>query len=94
VCQYEPLVDDVTGLIVGAEYNTQATLSGILAMPMAPEKPRALNYVMFVNPFGTNSVKAAQVHSWWYEKITMIDPAQRISDPPHDYISVVTESSQ
>ena len=55
--RYEPFVDDVTGLIVGAEYN-------------------------------------GQIHSWWYEEIARIDPAQRNSDPPCAYISVVNELSQ
>jgi len=84
----------VTGLIVGAEYNTQTTLSSVPAMVMACVKPIAINYVMFVNPFATNAVKTTQIHSWWYEEIVRIDPAQRNSDPPRAYISVVNESSQ
>ena len=92
--QYAPFVDDVTGLIVGAEYNAQTTLSGIPGMVMARVKPIAMNYAMFVNPFPTNAVKTAQIHSWWYEEITRIHPAQRNSDPPCAYISVVSESSQ
>jgi len=84
----------VTGLIVGTEYNAQTTLSGILAMVMARVKPIAINYAMFVNPFATNAVKTTQIHSWWYEEITRIDPAQRNSDPPCAYISVVNELSQ
>jgi len=83
----------VTGLIVGAEYNAQTTLSGVLAMVMAHVKPIANNYAMFVNPLATNAVKTAQIHSWWYEEIAWIDPAQRNSDPPHAYISVVNELS-
>jgi len=54
----------VTGLIVGAEYNAQTTLSGFPAMVMAHVKPIAINYAMFVNPFATNAVKTAQNHSW------------------------------
>jgi len=92
--QYEPFVDDVTGLIVGAKYNTQTTLSGIPAMVMAHVKPITLNYAMFVNPFATNAVKTAQIHSWWYEEIARIDPARRNSDPPRAYSSVVNISSQ
>jgi len=92
--QYELLVDDVTGLIVSAEYNPQTTLSGVLAMVMARVKPIAINYAMFVDPFTTNGVKITQIHSWWYEEITRIDPVQRHSDPPHAYISVVNELSQ
>jgi hypothetical protein len=92
--RYEPFVDDVTGLIVGAEYNAQTTLSGVPAMVMARVKPIAMNYAMFVNPFATNAVKTAQIHSWWYEEIARIDPAQRNSDPPRAYISVVNELSQ
>jgi hypothetical protein len=63
---YELFVDDVTGLIAGVEYNTQATLSGILSMVMAHVKPIAINYGLFVKPFATNTVNTAQVHSWWY----------------------------
>jgi len=61
---------------------------------MASVKPIAVNYMMFVNPFAANGVKTAQIHSWWYEEITRIVPAQKISNPPHGYISVVNESSQ
>jgi hypothetical protein len=84
----------VTGLIVGAEYNAQTTLSGVPAMVMAHVKPIAINYVMFVNPFAPNAVKTAQIHSWWYKEIARIDPAQTNSDPPRAYTSVVNELSQ
>jgi len=92
--RYEPFVDDVTGLIVGAEYNAQTTLSGVPAMVMARVKSIAINYAMFVNPFATNAVKTAQIHSWWYEEIARIGPAHRNSDHPCAYISVVNELSQ
>jgi len=82
-------VDNVTGLIVGAEYNAQTTLSGVPAMVMADVKPIAINYAMFVNPFATNAVKTAQIHSWWYEEIARIDPAQRNSDPPRVVLATV-----
>jgi len=62
-------------------------------MVMAHVKPIANNYAMFVNPLATNAVKTAQIHSWWYEEIAWIDPAQRNSDPPDAYISVVDELS-
>ena len=80
--------------MVGAEYNAQTTLSGVPAMVMARVKPIAMNYAMFVNSFATNEVKTAQIHSWWYEEIARIDPAQRNSDPPCACISAVNESSQ
>jgi len=63
-------------------------------MDMPRVKSIAINYVMFVNPFATNVVKTAQIHSWWYEEIARIYPAQQISHPPHAYISVVNELSQ
>jgi len=63
-------------------------------MIMACVKPIARRYEMFVNPFATNAVKTTQIHSWWYEEIARMDPAQRNSDPPHAYISVVNEPSQ
>ena len=63
-------------------------------MVMARVKPIAINYMMFVSPVATNVVKTVQIHSWWYEDIASIDPAQRNSDPPHAYISVVNKSSQ
>jgi len=59
-----PFVDDLTGLIVGTEYNAQTTLSGVPAMVMACLKPIAINYTMFVNPCATNAVKTSQIHSW------------------------------
>jgi len=92
--RYEPFVDDVTGLIIGAEHNAQTTLTGVPAMVMARVKSIALNYAMFVNPFAMNVVQTAQIHSWWNEEIARIDPAQRNSDPPCAYISVVNELSQ
>jgi hypothetical protein len=92
--RYEPFVENVTGLIIGAEYNAQTTLSGILAMVMAHVKPIVINYAIFVNPFATNAVKTTHIHSWWYEEIARIDGAQRNSDPPCAYVSVVNESSQ
>jgi len=84
----------VTGLIIGAEYNAQKTVSGVPAMGMACVMPIGINYVMFVNLFATNAVKTPQIHSWWYGKIARIYPEQRNSDPPHAYMSVVDESSQ
>jgi len=55
--RYEHLVEDMTGLIVGAEYNAQTTLSGVLAMVMTHVKPIAINYAMFVNPFATHVLR-------------------------------------
>ena len=92
--RYEYFVDDLTGLIVGTEYNMQTSLSGIPAMVMAHAQPIAINYAMIVNPFATNAVKTAQIHSWSYEEIARIDPAQRNSNPPCAYISVVNKSSE
>jgi len=91
ILQYEPFVHDVTGLIVGVQYSGQITLSAILAIVMARVKPIAINYVMFGNPFAMNAVKSTQIHSWLYEAIARIDPAQRNSYPPHAYISVINK---
>jgi len=55
--RYEPFVDDLTGLIIGAEHNAQTPPSGVTAMVMAYVKPRAVHYAMFMNPFATNVVK-------------------------------------
>jgi len=84
--RYGRFVEDVTGLIISAEYNAPTTLPGILAMVMARGKPIAIDYAMFVNSFARNVVKTTQIHSWWYEDITWIDPAQRNSDVPRAYI--------
>jgi len=62
--QYEPCVDDMTGLIFGTEYNAQTTLSSHPALVTAHVTPIAINYAIFVNPFHTNAVKTAQIHSW------------------------------
>jgi len=91
---HEPFVDDMTGLIIGVQYNTQTTLSANLAVVMARVKPIAIKYGLFLNPFATNAVKTAQIHSWWYAEIARIDPAHKNSDPAHAYMSVVNESSQ
>ncbi|KAF8544585.1 hypothetical protein BDD12DRAFT_872548 [Trichophaea hybrida] len=80
------------GFIVGAEYNAQTTLSGIRAMVMACVNPIAINCTMFVNLFAMNAVKTTQIHSWWYEEIVRIDPAQRNLNPLQAYISVINES--
>jgi len=55
--QYETYDDDVTGLIIGAKYNTQTTLPGVLAMAMARLKRIVTNDAMCGNPFATNAVK-------------------------------------
>jgi len=54
--QYEPFIDDLTGHIVGAEYNAQKTLSIVPVMVMACVKPIAINYAIFLNPIATNAV--------------------------------------
>jgi len=84
----------MTGLIVRAESNTQTIIPGVPVIVMACVKPIAINSAMFVNPFATNALKTAKIHSWWYEEIARIDPAQRNSDHQCAYISVVNESSQ
>jgi len=88
------VVDDVTGLIVGAEYNAQTPLSGIPAIVMACVKPLAIDYTMFVNLFEPYAIMTAQIHWWKVVDIAKIDPAHRKSDPPRAYISVVNESSE
>jgi len=69
-------------------------ISGVPAMVMEHVKPIVINYTIVVNPFATNVVNTTQIHSRQYEKIARIDPAQRNSDPPHAYNSVVNKSSQ
>jgi hypothetical protein len=61
---------------------------------MAPVKPITIIHAMFVNLFATNAVNTALIHSWEYDAIASIDSALRNSEPPHVYISVVTESPQ
>jgi hypothetical protein len=63
VWQYEPFVNDMTGLIVLAKYNAQTTLSCVAAMVMARVKPEAINDVMFVNHLATNWVMTVQIDS-------------------------------
>jgi len=41
--RHECYVDDVSGLIVSAEYNAQTTLSGVPVMVMACVNPMAIN---------------------------------------------------
>ena len=82
----------MTGLIISVECNGQIFLSSVPAIILACVKPIAINYAMFVNPFAMNVAKTDQIQSWWYEEIARIDPADRNSDPPYGYISVVTES--
>jgi len=89
-----PFVEDMTGLIVRAEYNPETTLSGVPAMVMAHVKPIPITYAVFVNPYATNVVKTTQIHSWCYEEIARIDPAQRKPNTPCAYISLVNELSQ
>jgi len=84
----------MAGLIVGTENNSESHLWGVPAMVISCVKNIAINYAVLVNPLATNAVKTAQIHSWWYEEIARIDPAQRNSDPPRAYISVVNESSE
>jgi hypothetical protein len=71
--RYEPFDANMTGHILGTEYNPQTTLSGIPAMVPAVVRPIAINDAMVVNPFRTNAVMAAQIHSWQYEEIANID---------------------
>jgi hypothetical protein len=63
-------------------------------MAMAHVNSIAIDDAMIVNSFATNAVKTVQIYSWWNEEIARTDPAQRNSDPPHVYISVVYEFSQ
>jgi hypothetical protein len=72
----------VTGLIVGAAFNDETSLSGVLAMVMARVKHIGIRYAMFMYPFTTNMVKTTQIHSMRCEDIARIDPTQRNSDPP------------
>jgi len=44
-------------------YNAPTTLSGVPVMVIAHVKPIAITYAMFVNPFATNGVKTAQIHT-------------------------------
>jgi len=91
--RYVPYADIRTGLIVGTEYNTQTTLEEFPAMVLLSEKPTAVIYAMFIQPFATNVVRTAQIHSWWNMEITMINPTLRNSDHPQANISVGIESS-
>ena len=92
--QYGPFVNDVTGLICGAEYDSQTTLAAVPAMVLGHVQHIAISHLIFVNPFATHVVITFQIHSWEYEEIARIDQAQRNSDPPPAYISAVNESCQ
>jgi len=84
----------MASLIVGTEYNTQTTHSGILGMVMFVVQPIALNYTMFVNPFAMDTGKTTQILILWCAEITRINSPERNSDPPCTYISVVNKSSE
>jgi hypothetical protein len=51
------------GIIVGAEYNAQTSLSAIPVMVMVHLMPITIIHAMFVNPFVTNAMQPAQIHS-------------------------------
>jgi len=57
-----PAVDNMRGLIVGAEFNTQITLSGVRAILMAWVKLIVLNYAIFQNHFSKDVVNSTQIH--------------------------------
>jgi len=84
----------VTGLIVPVEYQSQRTLQPVPGIIMVCVKAKDTDYAVFVNFFATHTVGTVQIHSWWYEDIARMDPAQEYSNPPHAYISVVNKSSQ
>jgi len=88
------MVDIIAGLCVGAGHNAQTYLSSFPAIVMAQVKLIPINYVISVNPFATNAVKTTLIHPWWCDETGRIHPAQRISDPPSAYISMVNELSQ
>lgn len=73
----EPIVDDLTGLMVCTEYNVRTTPYGIPAIVIAHVKQIAINYRIFVNLSVMNVVQTTQMHSGWYEEIGRNDPAQR-----------------
>jgi len=37
-----------------------------------------IHHAMFVNTCATNALNTAHIHTWWYEEIARIDPAQRL----------------
>jgi hypothetical protein len=84
----------MASIIIGTEYNTQMTHSGILVLIMVSVQPIAIKYGMFVNPFAMDTVKTTQIHMLWCAEITWIDSAKANSDPPCTYISLVNKSSE
>jgi hypothetical protein len=84
----------MASIIIGTEYNTQMTHSGILVLIMVSVQPIAIKYGMFVNPFAMDTVKTIQIHMLWCAEITWIDSAKTNSDPPCTYISLVNKSSE
>jgi len=92
--QYETFVHDNTGISVAAQYNAKTTLSCVPAMVVARVKPKAINYVMFVNHFATNRKMTVQIHSWLYDEFARICSFHRYSDTPYAYISWANEPSQ
>lgn len=59
LCQFEPIVEDIAGIIVGAEYNAETMLSGVPVIVKACGKPSYSHYAMLVNRFATNAVKSS-----------------------------------
>jgi len=92
--QNEPIIDNVTNLIIRKDFSARTTLLDVLETILTPVKLIAINLTMFVNLGTMNMVITVQNQFWWNEIITRIDPALRNSDPPCANISVVNQSSQ
>lgn len=90
----EHWVDNVTGRIVPAEYQSQPPLQPVPVIIMVCVKGIDTDYAMYVNFLTTHTVKTVQICSWWYEDIARMDTAKGFSESPHADISVVNESSQ
>jgi len=59
--RYEGILENVTGLMVGAEYFAQKTIVAVPPMVIARGKPLAINYLMFVKLSGMNGLKSALI---------------------------------
>lgn len=89
---YEPMIDEITGILAGSEFTDQSSILGIPGRVLDVMKNTITHFTLFKDPFAGPATRTAQLHVWWHEGLKSISPRDVGMEPTQQWLGRVSAS--
>ena len=89
---YEPMIDEITGILAGSEFTDQSSILGIPGRVLDVMKNTITHFTLFKDPFAGPATRTAQLHIWWHEGLKSISQRDVGMEPTQQWLGRVSAS--